>query len=537
VGKGHFETFYQKRKGDHGMTCGAFASFGTVLKEFRTRRALTQQTLAEKLGVRRNTVGSWERGDFLPQSKGMVLELARYLHLDDEEIRQLLEASLTLAPHWLVPLPRNLYFTGREEILEALHAQLGASQTVALTQSSALHGLGGVGKTQIALEYAYRHALEYSAVFWIGSETEEQIVSNLLRIAETLQLPEREDKDQQRVVAAVQRWLSAHGQWLLIWDNVEDLEVLHRFLSATRSGAMLITTRCQTVGTFACGLDLLPMKHEEGVLFLLRRAKMLEPEAAYEDVRHLAQSQPTEYAVASELVTALGGLPLALDQAGASLEATRCGLPAYVELFRTRCAVLLQQRGEGTRDHPASVSTTFARALTATARRHPAVLDLLHVCALLQPDAIPEELFRQGAEHLGAALEATCHDVLDWNRVVTDACAYSLLHRQPTEQTFSMHRLVQVVLLDTMTEAEREQWSRRVIEALDTVFPTVSKVTAYALRKQCDRLLPHALHALRQADSREGSLAFASLAYKAASALHARARYAEAEALHLQALW
>src|SRR5258708_16392530 len=114
-------------------------TFGAVLKGFRTRRGLTQQTLAEKLGVRRNTIGSWERGDFLPQSKGVVLELARHLHLDDEEIRQLLEASLTLAPHWLVPLPRNLYFTRRAEILEELYTQLGVDRAVALTQSSALH--------------------------------------------------------------------------------------------------------------------------------------------------------------------------------------------------------------------------------------------------------------------------------------------------------------------------------------------------------------------------------------------------------------
>src|SRR5579859_6526611 len=176
-------------------------SFGRVLKGFRTRRGLTQRQLAEKLDVRRNTIGTWERGDFLPQSKGIVLELAKHLRLDDQETRHLLEASLTaLSPHWSVPLPRNPYFTGREEVLETLHTQLGVEQAVALTQSSALHGLGGVGKTQIALEYAYRHALEYRAVFWIGAETEEQIVSSLLRIAEVLQLPGREDKGQQRVV-------------------------------------------------------------------------------------------------------------------------------------------------------------------------------------------------------------------------------------------------------------------------------------------------------------------------------------------------
>ena len=146
------------------------------------------------------------------------------------------------------------------------------------------------------MEYAYRHSLEYSAVFWIGAETEEQIVSSLLRIAEVLQLPGRDGKDQQQAIADVQRWLSVHDQWLLIWDNVEDLAQLDRFLPSTRSGAILITTRCQTLGTLARGVDLLPMEHEEGMLFLLRRAKVLEPEATYVQVSQLAEQMPLQYA-------------------------------------------------------------------------------------------------------------------------------------------------------------------------------------------------------------------------------------------------
>ncbi len=482
------------------QTSNDFFSFGVLLKALRKRRRLTQQQLAEVVGVHRIAIGRWEQGDFLPESKTMVLELARHLHLDDQETRQLLEASLTaLSPYWSVPLPRNPFFTGREEILEALHTQLGNDQAVALTQSSALHGLGGVGKTQIALKYAYRHALEYSAVFWIGSETDEQIVASLLQISEVLQLAGRDDQDQQRVIAAVQRWFTTHSQWLLIWDNVEDLAVLDRFLPSVRQGVILITTRCQALGVLARGLDLRPMEHEEGILFLLRRAKVLVPEAAHEQVRQFAVHTPAQYAAAADLVTAMGGLPLALDQAGAYLEETHCGMPAYLELFCTQRTILLQQRGERSRTHPASVSITFTLAITATAGRHPAVWDLLHVCALLQPDGIPEELFRQGAEHLGTPLGVACRDELEWNRVAAIACAYSLLSRQPEKQTLSMHRLVQMVLFDTMTQAEQEQWSRQVIEGLDAVFPEVVPATEYALWNQCERLLPHALFSLDRA--------------------------------------
>src|SRR5579883_3344191 len=129
---------------------------GTLLKRFRIRRHLTQQKLAAAIGVHRTTIVRWEGGSVLPESKALVLELAKHLYLDDEETRHLLEASLTaLDPYWSVPLPRNPFFTGREEVLEVLYRQLGVDQPVALIRASALHGLGGVGKTQIALEYAY----------------------------------------------------------------------------------------------------------------------------------------------------------------------------------------------------------------------------------------------------------------------------------------------------------------------------------------------------------------------------------------------
>lgn len=511
--------------------------FGVLLKTTRQRHRLTQQRLAEALGVHRRTLIRWEQGEMLPDSKAMVLELARSLKLDDQETRQLLEASLTaLTPHWSVPLPRNPFFTGREEILEALHRQLGIDQVVALMHSSALHGLGGIGKTQIALEYVYRHALEYSAVFWIGAETDEQIIASLLHIAEVLQLPEYEDKDEQRTVAAVQRWLGSHGQWLLIWDNLEDLALLDRFLPTTRSGAILLTTRNQTLDTFARGLDLLPMEQEEGILFLLRRAKMLPSEATREQVRQLATQVPARYAPASALVTVLGGLPLALDQAGAYLEETQCGLPAYLDLFHTRRAALLQRRGDGARDHLASVSTTFLLAITTTSERHPAIRDLLQVCAFLQADAIPEELFCHGGTHLGPQLQAVGSDPFEWDRAVSLACSYALVSRQPEEQTLSMHRLVQVVLLDTMTEMEREQQRRRIIRSLDAVFPEVQTATKPEVWKQCERLLPHALLAMSLERETTDPLVYASLDHKIASYLVQRGQYAKAEPFYQRAL-
>src|SRR5437879_3511034 len=336
------------------------SSFGELLKAFRTRTRLTQQQLAERLGVRRNTIGTWERGDFLPGSKGIVLELARFVCQNEQETRQLLEASLTApVPQWSVPFPRNPFFTGREEILEALHAQLGGGQAIALTQSSALHGLGGVGKTQIALEYAYRHALEYSAVFWIEAEQVETVRASFLRLARLLQVPEYQQADQQQAITAVQRWLTTHPQWLLIWDNLEAMELLPHFLPPTRQGAVFITTRHQALGTLAYGLELSPMEQAEGVTFLLRLAKILDAGASSASLHPLQVRNPSEYAGAEELVTTLGGLPLALDQAGAYIEETGCTISDYLHQYERQQRYFLERRGAFPTEHPQPVLSTL----------------------------------------------------------------------------------------------------------------------------------------------------------------------------------
>ncbi|HTD20025.1 MAG TPA: helix-turn-helix domain-containing protein, partial [Ktedonobacteraceae bacterium] len=281
-------------------------SFGEILRVYRKRKRITQKQLAQLLETHANTISSWELGTYLPQTRGLVLELARHLGLNDQETRQLLEASLTaLSSHWHLPSPRNPFFTGREDILDTLHQCLSTNQA-----SYVLHGLGGIGKTQIAVEYAYRHAQEYTAIFWIGAETPESIASSFLSIATLLGLPEHQESDQGRIAAAVRRWLSTHRQWLLIWDNVEDLDLLSSYLPPARQGAMLFTTRQQTLGTLAQGMELQPMMEEEGTLFLLRRAKLLDPTAPAEQLKQLAQRTPFEYAAARELVAAMDGLPL-----------------------------------------------------------------------------------------------------------------------------------------------------------------------------------------------------------------------------------
>jgi transcriptional regulator with XRE-family HTH domain len=465
------------------------SSFGEMLKVFRLRRRLTQQALASALDVHRNTIGAWERGDYLPESKTTMLELAQRLRLNEQEKRQFLEASLTaLSPYWHLPTPSNPYFTGREEVLHALHRRLHVDQAVALTQSYALHGLGGIGKTQIALEYAYRYALEYAAIFWIGAETSERIVSSLLHIAELLGQPELQDADQRQIVAAVQRWLNNHRRWLLIWDNVDDLGLILPFLPSARQGAMLFTTRCQTLGTLAHGMVLQPMTEDEGVLFLLRRSRLLDPTEPAGRVKEIELSAPAEYAAARELVGAMDGLPLALDQVGAYIEETPSSLADYLILYQTRRAALLGQRGSAVIDHPASVVTTLSLSFEKVERASAAAADLLCLCAFLHPDTIPEGILTEGAGQLGERLGTAAADAFKLNEVIRTACAYSLLNRNSREHTLSTHRLVQAVLRDSMDAPTTQQWMERAVRAVNAAFPE----TVFANWPRCELWMPQA---------------------------------------------
>src|SRR5262245_30161073 len=259
--------------------------FGELLKTLRSRRKLSQQELARRLGKHLNTVGSWERGDRLPDTKAMVLELARVLQLDEPETRKLLAASLTsLSTAWAVPYQRNPFFTGRRSLLEHLHQQLAEPQAIALSQSYALSGLGGIGKTQLALEYAYRHESSYHAVFWVAAETVETFSASFASIADLLGLPEARESTLQKLVEAVKRWLATHREWLLIFDNVEDLGLLKACLPAARQGAVLLTTRLHALEGLAQPLELSAFSRAEALRFLLARARLANAELPLDEV-------------------------------------------------------------------------------------------------------------------------------------------------------------------------------------------------------------------------------------------------------------
>jgi len=186
------------------------------------------------------------------------------------------------------------------------------------------------------------------------------------------------------VAEAVRRWLERHTGWLLILDNVEDLAgVVRPFLPASGTGHVLITTRLQATGAIAQNLELEKMELEEGALFLLRRAKLIAPDAPL-DAASEDHKKP-----ARELTEEVAGLPLALDQAAAYIEETPSTPAKYLKLYRTEGAALRAQRGKLATEHD-SVTITFSLAFAQLEKANQAAADLVRVCAFLAPDAIPK---------------------------------------------------------------------------------------------------------------------------------------------------
>jgi tetratricopeptide (TPR) repeat protein len=428
---------------------------------------------------------------------------------------------------WNVPFRRNPFFTGREPVFTQIHTLLHAGTSAALSQPPAMSGLGGIGKTQTAVEYAYRYRDAYQFVLWVQANTSETLLSNFVVLAGLLHLPEQTAQEQQLVVQALNHWFETHSGWLLIFDNADDLSTIQEYLPEGNMGHIVLTTRAQAMGGLARKIELDTMGPEEGAALLLRRAGIIAHDGL------LDSASPADRALAREIVHAMDGLPLALDQAGAYLEETGESLSNYLALYQQQRAVLLKRRGGLLPNHPDSVATTWSLAFEHVERENPAAIELMRFCAFLAPDAIPEELIQEGALHLGPILQPVAADRSRLNAALAALLNYSLLRRDATTHTLSIHRLVQAVIVDEMDDETQQQWAERAVRAVEQVFPFDEP----APWPRSQRYLPHALACEALVKHWDITLAQAAALLNTAGVyLRARGQYQEAEPLQQEAL-
>jgi tetratricopeptide (TPR) repeat protein len=436
------------------------------------------------------------------------------------------KAEKPLFPIWHVPYYRNPFFTGREYILKQLHDKLITTKTAALPQ--AISGLGGIGKTQVALEYAYRYQEEFNAVLWINAISRESILQDFTEIAEIFCLPDhREKSDPNKIITIIKRWFSMHDGWLLIFDNVDDLEMLYSFMPVSSKGYILFTTRLHTAGGLAHMLKIEKMDLHEGVQLLLHRVKLLDMGTP------LSEAKAKDQTEAESIITELDGLPLAIDQAGAYIEETGCQLSSYLKQYKQRKIGLLKRRGINV-DHPESVVTTWSLSFESIKQTSSLAEALIYVFAFLHPDSIPKEIILNGASHLGPLFRSLMFNPTLLDESIAILLRYSFIHCNIETDTFTIHRLVQVVVKETLNKTLQHRWAKRVVQAINQNFPEVTMETW----KLCERYIPQVLTCAKLIKHYDlVSPEAARLLHQAAYYLgNGRALYIEAEPLFQQAL-
>jgi hypothetical protein len=332
--------------------------------------------------------------------------------------------------------PRNPVFTGRRELLEQLERRL-QTQSVAAVLPQALHGEGGVGKSQIAIEYAYRHRADYDVIWWIPSERPAQILASVIELGNRLGLEVGNE-----VITAVPRVRAAlragtpYSNWLLVFDNAETLETVREYFPEAGTGRVLVTSRNQEWSQIAETLEVDVFSRQESIRLLQRRNPRLDhPEA-------------------DRLASELGDLPLAIEHASAWLAATDMPVADYLDQLASKRTELADVHPVPRYEMPVAVAANVA--LDRLATENPAALQLLQVCSFFAPEPISRELFAgPRTTPVAAELDEALQNPSQLNQAIRDIQKYVLARIDHRSNSLQLHRLVQAELKARMPEELR----------------------------------------------------------------------------------
>ncbi|GAB2820606.1 hypothetical protein GCM10027176_26230 [Actinoallomurus bryophytorum] len=342
---------------------------------------------------------------------------------------------------------QNKNFTGRSELLELLRARIGDAATAVLpsserqigeTTSHALQGMGGVGKTQVAVEYVYRYGSKYDLVWWIPADQPALVRSSLASLAPRLGLPPSSVSGTNEAAQAVLDALSKgdpYDRWLLVFDNAIEPEDLTGLIP-TGPGHVLLTTRNYSWRDRVKTLEIDVFRREESVEFLRRRV----PNA-------ITESE------AERLAAALGDLPLALEQAAALKAETGMSVDEYLGLLSERSRELMDENRPA--DYPNSMSAAWSLSVATLESRLPEAVELLRCLAFFGPDPVPRDILSRSSGLTRPLLSSVLADPIMLTRAVGELSRFALARVSSESRTIQVHRLVQALLREQVGAADQ----------------------------------------------------------------------------------
>ena len=338
-----------------------------------------------------------------------------------------------------VGLPqRNRNFTGRDDLLSELHRRL--TRFTEPLVPVVLHGFGGVGKTQLAIEYAWRHAGDYDLICWLPAENRSLLLAGLATLGETLGLVHTDGVLVKEAVAGVIDALGSgtpHRRWLLILDNADQPGAVHDLLPAG-PGHVILTSRNHQWAGLADVLDLTMLTRAASARFLTRRAPALADDEA------------------TKLAEELGALPLALEQAGALIAETGMSGTDYLHLLAQEADRILES-DDLPSDYPVPVSAAWMLAITRLRDQMPTAAALLHRLAYLASGPVPLDMFTQARHVLAEPLSSSLADPDSRRRILRELARHALARVNSAPETIHVHRLIQKLIQEEFDQAQRDQ--------------------------------------------------------------------------------
>jgi hypothetical protein len=379
------------------------------------------------------------------------------------------QVSAMVPQIWNVP-NRNADFTGRGTILDRLHDELTGDGT-AVVLARAVYGLGGVGKTQVALEYAHRFKTDYRLIWWVNAEQPLEITLALAELAGRLGVQVSDNAAETAASALEQLRRDVAGRWLLIFDNAEDPEDLAPFLP-TGSGHILITSRNQAW-----------TRHAEPV--------ELDVFSRQESLAHLRHHVPRlDSGDAARVCAAVADLPLAIEQAAAWLAET--GMPAalYAEWLETQTTSALGLNKP--LDYAKPVVAAWNLSIDRLKQQSPASVRLLQILAFCSPDPISATLlYSEAMLECLLPYDETLSQKLMIGQVIREVSRFALVKVDQSTNSVQIHRLVQAVIRSQMSEEEQIGARHEVHKILTGARPRQGETDDPANWSTYDIIWPH----------------------------------------------